>query len=159
MPLAVFLWMMQPIGRLTAFRGMNCFSICVAGYQPLEKFFQTDRLSALSDRFIRSFFQSAVQILFCRRFLKEYSGADGSGVHNKPSILVKLGLFKAKGTVPGGFHRVGASVEGYPKLAAVGRTEKGIVSRAEYSAAGFKQRTVKLLPQLRIIEIILFIIA
>ena len=98
------------------------------------------------------------KFLFCRRFLKEYAGTDGSGVHNKLSVLVKLGLFKAKGTVPGGFHRVGASVEGYPKLTAVGRTEKRIVSRAEYSAAGFKQRTVKLLPQLGTIKIVLFII-
>ena len=87
------------------------------------------------------------KFLFCRRFLKEYAGTDGSGVHNKLSVLVKLGLFKAKGTVPGGFRRVGASVEGYPKLAAVGRAEKGIVPGAVYSAARFKQGSVELLPR------------
>ena len=50
-------------------------------------------------------------------------------------------------------------MEGYPKLAAVGGEEKGIVPRAVYSSACAKQRTGKLLPFALVGEVVLFVIA
>lgn len=58
--------------------------------------------------------------------------------------------------MPGGLLGRGAAVEGYPKLAAVGGEEKGIVPRAVYSSACAKQRTGKLLPFALVGEVVLF---